>query len=124
MSDREQNAALQKWILVWIRAVNAAWESEEAKQKLIENPRAALLESFGYDVPPGVTLTVAEVDTPGMQWTQLKDFKPEAFVVGSPVRMQLTVPLLHPPTDLAEGLLQLASHDGISDHYDCVCVCV
>jgi len=53
-----------KWQMVWLEAIALAWRDPAFKQKLLDQPRLALLEYFQFDLGPYVKLTVREATPP------------------------------------------------------------
>lgn len=51
---------MQELKFVWLKAVALSWKDATFKQKLLEEPRAALKSFLGVEVPEGVELRVRE----------------------------------------------------------------
>jgi ribosomally synthesized peptide (two-chain TOMM family) len=124
---------LKGWKNVWLKAIALSWRNPEFKQELIENPRIALAQHFGYTLPNYIDLTVFEANDPQNHTpvTQVNDgrrtdaehenvkersahreygYHPEEG--GSPWVMpnnQINLPLPPPPANLKDQAIALAS---------------
>ena len=51
----------QSWQFAWARAIAKAWQNDEYKSLLLSDSKVALKE-FGFNTPPGLTITIREYD--------------------------------------------------------------
>jgi hypothetical protein len=60
-SITDANVVHETWSHAWGRAISYAWQSEENKKRLLENPTEVLAQ-FNYALPAGVKLLVVEAN--------------------------------------------------------------
>jgi ribosomally synthesized peptide (two-chain TOMM family) len=55
---------LKGWKNVWLKAIALSWRSPEFTEELIENPRIALAQHFGYALPDYIDLSIFMANHP------------------------------------------------------------
>jgi hypothetical protein len=127
IADQKLNKSAMKgwndWLSAWLGAVARAWTDERFKAFLLNDARGALKE-LGYEVPAVLDLKVIEIlgETDAQRLPE-SSHSPFVFAGGVDLPPQsLTIGLLPPPKDLADGLVTLANHSGLST-VQCFCAC-
>jgi ribosomally synthesized peptide (two-chain TOMM family) len=49
-----------EWQEVWLAAVALSWRDPGFKERLLKDPRTAIAESFGYNLPPFLKLKLTD----------------------------------------------------------------
>jgi ribosomally synthesized peptide (two-chain TOMM family) len=117
-------AGWNAWTGVWFQAVARAWADPTFKQQLVANAREALKVTFDYELPQGIHLVVHESSN-GWEMTRPRALlNPELFDAATRTdeRTELHVPLLPPPGNLEDGLVQLTNHL-VNPTVACMCAC-
>lgn len=83
---------VEQWRAVWYQAVARAWKDDRFKQALVRDARAAIRDTFNFELPDNLDLRVVE--------------SPQVPLLGS---VQLGLPAKPAnPTDEASSLAELA----------------
>ncbi|WP_028311207.1 BMA_0021/BMA_0022 family TOMM bacteriocin [Derxia gummosa] len=101
MSNKAQHGTYDKFLeyrAVIMQAIAKAWSNESFYRELVADPRAALLEHFGYEVPFKIAI---EIDTESDEWlpTTVADWK-----VLKNNRLRMVLPPAPPVEERIEAL--------------------
>jgi ribosomally synthesized peptide (two-chain TOMM family) len=58
----------ESWRSIWLKAVALSWEDEGFRAQLVANPREALWQRFGYQVPGEVDIKISQPDGSQFGW--------------------------------------------------------
>jgi ribosomally synthesized peptide (two-chain TOMM family) len=95
---------MMRWFTVWPQAVALAWHNEAFKLHLHRNPRVALYNAFGFQVPGGVELIV--------------DVDADPYAEGSLMpRADLKMVLPPPPPDAGDAGVALGKYSEAGRSY-------